>query len=43
MPRSKNIVKITYHNFMTGDEYINIRHDKIKVEQDGENIRVRHV
>ena len=38
MARSKNIGELAYHNFVTGDDYIKIRYDKTKEDQDGETI-----
>lgn len=43
MARSKNIGELAYHNFCTGDDYIKIRHDKTKADQDGEKIRDKHI
>jgi len=43
MERSKNIGELAYHKFTTGDDFIKIRYDKTKADQDGENIRDKHV
>jgi len=43
MARSKNIGELAYHNFTTGDDFIKIRYDKTKVDQDGEKIRDNHI
>jgi len=43
MARSKNIGELANHNFTTGDNFIKIRYDKMKVDQDGEKIRNKHV
>ena len=43
MGRSKNIGELAYHNFMTGDDYIKIRYDKTKADQDGEKIKDKHI
>ena len=43
MACSKNIGELAYHNFVTGDDYIKIRYDKTKADQDGEKIRDKHI
>ena len=43
MARSKNIGELAYHNFVTGDDYIKIRYDKTKANQDGEKIQDKHI
>ena len=43
MARSKNIGDLAYHNFTVGDDYIKIRYDKTKADQDGERIKDKHM
>ena len=43
MERSNNIGELAYHNFTTGNEFIKIRYNKTKTDQDGEKIRDKHV
>ena len=43
MARSKNIGELAYHNCVTDDDYIKIRYDKTKADQDGEKIRDKHI
>ena len=43
MARSKNIGKLAYHNFTTDNDFIKIRYNKMKADQDGEKIRDTHV
>ena len=43
MACSKNIGKLAYHNFVIGDDYIQIRYNKTKADQDGEKICNKHI
>ena len=43
MGRSKNIGELAYHMFTTGDDYIKIRYDKTKADQDGQKIKDKHI
>jgi len=43
MARSKNVGKLAYHNFTTGDEFIKICYNKTKADQNGKKIRDRYV
>ena len=43
MARSKNIGELAYHNFTVGDDYIKIRYNKTKADQEGEKIKDKHI
>ena len=43
MARSKSISELAYHSFCSSDDYIKIRYDKTKADQDGEKIRDKHI
>jgi len=43
MAISKEIGELAYHNFTTGDNFIKIRYNKTRADQDSENIRDKHV
>ena len=43
MVRSKNIGELAYQNFTSGDDYIKIRYDKTKNDQDDEKIKDKHI
>jgi hypothetical protein len=43
MARSKNIGDLAFHQFQTGDDYIKIRYDKTKADQEGQKVKDKHI
>jgi len=43
MARLGNIGEISYHNFTAGNDFIKIRYNKMKADQDGGKIRDKYV
>ena len=43
MARSRNIRELAYHCFTVGDDYIKIKYDKTKADQEGEKVKDKHL